>query len=1745
MSNNSVEPAVKLNPATGLWEYNPSNTSGIAESVVKDKIEQANKNIQQQQAVQTAASASDSKSAQATQPSQSHVQSSTQQTTSVQTIPATSMNPDTGLWEYNKDNTAGIPEAEVHSRIIQANENILRDSPEKYIENLQKGYKEAAETKPAIVRNPGTGLLEYNPDNILTESQAAEIKRRSEIVTLPDNTQMYQAQIDLVKEQSPDLHEVLTTQGYNEYINKIDEMRAQIKEYEAEAEKQKEIQDRALSNLNPYKDNTALSSLEKNIFYEDGFSGDDIMSFYEYDESARWGTAPAQYDIVSYIRDTGDVQTLRDAGFTEESIEKAQDLAKLPESMDSFSRRYVEKNYPELAKHEYRTDVRDYIDSPEMQIDLAYEEAHRAYAEKYGDAALAGSIVGNIGQYLISPARALKPEVTVKDISGMEWALGGAQVALLAAPGIGAAVGRVGGTIIAKALQAGAGAVFVKHTVDNWDDMSTAERSFSVAMDALILFSAIPTKFIKNIKTTSGETPKTNTLKNNIAETTFGTKNAANLNTPEWRYISNTLDDIVTSVRSADKAGLVNAANKLKATAELVSNKNNKAAIIKYADDILANPGSYLKLAKEFKTPANITGLSVKDGLILVDDAKAVTSLSGRLTQSIAGVKDTIIVLRQIPGKIAESVNNTIRNVNILAYKVLSGEASSAIINKLKSDLNTLSTAVNNLSTSLKIEYIRTLERLDRAVESIKDVSFRIGSGELSSKALSKIKTALKNIFDEISKLPARDQTEIATAIKNLRNSIDNTTNLLKRIKFKAGELYVDGKIATSETLSKVKTALGDSVFRVRYNCERLAENTRLTQKIVTEQLSKAADNIENTVKRVIKTADDIKTGKATDAVKESLRNNYNKAVQSLETKIQDIGQGLSSVKTATGQNVRLEIIKVLNRVDDIVDSLKTASFKVGSGQITRQSVEALKSNIANLRNEIQLIRNHAANLARRERELFLNRMNNSLINLNKAADRIKSLADDLTSGKITAAARAKLKDSLSIHQKYLRKAIDDLKVDFSDELKLAKLERVINKRLDDMATKLKEGIITPKFAEMEIARIKQSAEWLQHENITQGMVKRLSDRRFDNLLMQSSTLDRALESLIRSPLAKDIQNYQIVELRGLSESIKSNVQSGNYNTARTNAEQMTQRVKDMPDGTETKAVKQNLDDIISETREMRTGDIGDISVDTAVDVAKLTKGTTRYKAGDLPNTGNVFKDTIDDINLQIKRGLVRPDEGTAPGYGKIKQTKAQMEKQKLIDAINADNIRLNRLSNMPGTEYQRSQIINRLQKNMDKLDELRDQKTTGSSGLSDGLNKKLRELGYSSDDIAQMTERQKVEIVANETPKYLDKPTAKDPAQTKPGESGGVATKEKVKTKTKIEKRVMTPDKLEQLMKEKTEVKPEAKPATKTEVKPDKKTGTSRSSPETKKFIIPDVKIEPYYAPVWEGGKLTWKLITPVVLTRGYIELATDTGNVLISQTDINRITPEQAHKLAYETDIDDFVESNPLPGPTLEPNTYPYDQAEPDHDPDRLPDPAPEPDPFPDPLPDPVPDPLLDPIPDPPDTVSPTKRIKLDDDVPGKTKRKPTQNQLRNAVAWPQGFGWWVVYKDDAGKKKSYFYHGQEAPSGVQHVTQGEHEAYRGIQQHKGDRPLNFKMPMGAMTVNVTKAEPSPGKRGAIQFTPAKKNSVRIIDGKKEEISIKNDKPLMESGSSVKKHKMQCNFQDIGAGIVRSKNRQHIKLI
>jgi hypothetical protein len=195
--------------------------------------------------------------------------------------------------------------------------------------------------------------------------------------------------------------------------------------------------------------------------------------------------------LASYARTHQDAQqTLKDAGFVElDKLNKEiKDYNNAPVGVDTFRERYFQdKGWGQPPSTMHLGSVSDKVQSQMI-------EANKAFDKQYGFGARVASSFSPVLATVFPPARALQPDVTLKDISGFEWGIGVAQIALFAIPAVGGIVGKVAGSTAGRLTGAGigaaAGGVFTYDTVKNWSVMTPTERGIAVAMDTLILGGA-------------------------------------------------------------------------------------------------------------------------------------------------------------------------------------------------------------------------------------------------------------------------------------------------------------------------------------------------------------------------------------------------------------------------------------------------------------------------------------------------------------------------------------------------------------------------------------------------------------------------------------------------------------------------------------------------------------------------------------------------------------------------------------------------------------------------------------------------------------------------------------------------------------------------------------------------------------------------------------------------------------------------------------------------------------------------------------------------------------------------------------------------------------------------------------------------------------------------------------------------------------------------------------------------------
>jgi hypothetical protein len=354
--------------------------------------------------------------------------------------------------------------------------------------------------------------------------------------------------------------------------------------------------------------------------------------------------------------------------------------------------------------------------------------------------------------------------------------------------------------------------------------------------------------------------------------------------------------------------------------------------------------------------------------------------------------------------------------------------------------------------------------------------------------------------------------------------------------------------------------------------------------------------------------------------------------------------------------------------------------------------------------------------------------------------------------------------------------------------------------------------------------------------------------------------------------------------------------------------------------------------------------------------------------------------------------------------------------------------------------------------------------KTIGTDDLiNNSINRKIKELGYSDEDLSHLFNEDKQYLINNELDKFTAEPflnselrdlgyteldikgmgfTAKIsivkdrifasmweelgregeilPEKPSEGGKGGVGVKEKVETKTEVKTKVK-----EETITEKQEVKPETeqKPTTKTET-PTKETTTTETGEQV--FLPDQTQLsDKIYALIWEDGKLHWAWIAPEPLQQGYIEIETKSGVANVPKEEYGRMTREQIERL-YATEVkeeptpSEFVapfgepSRQPQPSPEMKPLTESdFAKPEPIFVPTPVPITAPgyetpEPKPVPPPEPTPEPSPFTRTV-TPPETITKERVVTRAGTIPSKYDKDSYEEQvakiLPGTAVWIQG--------------------------------------------------------------------------------------------------------------------------------------------
>lgn len=295
---------------------------------------------------------------------------------------------------------------------------------------------------------------------------------------------------------------------------------------------------------------------------------------------------------------------------------------------------------------------------------------------------------------LFPPARALYPEVTIDDITDMEWALGGAQIALLSAPAVGSIVGKAASPLAGKltsiGLQSAAGVTFTAETIANWDNMTDSQKIISGILDLVVVGSVLGE--LRGIRGTIAKAPKTEPV-TNISKVKIPSP-----------------PDVKQVMKLAKTSG-----------------NNYKIMRSNVSDLAKTEFGSseYAKLAAKTQSSIQKSLASDKEFLNKLQSVKTITNKEINQLESVSKITGIKQSIKEINGSL-DSVNKAWNNVEKIQAKynksIASGKASLTTERQLLDSLKRLDDAKAKLSNALEDWTINVTKPRYRLSYNVSDV---------------------------------------------------------------------------------------------------------------------------------------------------------------------------------------------------------------------------------------------------------------------------------------------------------------------------------------------------------------------------------------------------------------------------------------------------------------------------------------------------------------------------------------------------------------------------------------------------------------------------------------------------------------------------------------------------------------------------------------------------------------------------------------------------------------------------------------------------------------------------------------------------------------------------------------------------------------------------------------------------------------------------------------------------------------
>lgn len=435
----------------------------------------------------------------------------------------------------------------------------------------------------------------------------------------------------------------------------------------------------------------------------------------------------------------------------------------------------------------------------------------------------------SILSFVFPPARALREDVTIKDITGIEWAMGVANVGLMVvAPGLGAA-GKIGGTIgkvaqvAGKTVQAAATITYPSITLTKLAKGEYAGKPLELALDLGIDMAILIPSTIGTFKALRAKLdPKGTSLRQWLTNEAKANKSVVNTLTQVYS------DDVARAYTSVSRAE----SKYIQALSKAERLKGKVTPAMRKADNVINKLNKEIEQAIKKRNWAKVNDLKKQVNKAL-DTKEAISPYTRAQSDALLAEAELRVQTKAFVDKFAKA-----QTKSKVATKYDSPEIKSIIENMpddiIKSSKQVVSQIYNPKSVKTATKTIKTIEKnikklspkvieAEKKLQSMYD-AYKINPTEINKKAWKEAQLAYEklakqhyNLKIEYMKAQAIIDTQNAQDIIVIFNKWQEAKNSLNKLNKELANLAKQAKTPSNmATTSILKTKIKEVTLKVK-----------------------------------------------------------------------------------------------------------------------------------------------------------------------------------------------------------------------------------------------------------------------------------------------------------------------------------------------------------------------------------------------------------------------------------------------------------------------------------------------------------------------------------------------------------------------------------------------------------------------------------------------------------------------------------------------------------------------------------------------------------------------------------------------------------------------------------------------------------------------------------------------------------------------------------------------------------------